>query len=226
MLKLLRPRPFLAQGPSAVLRLRSPLPSRPTSSPWRPAERSISLGSRPPPIQTQRCAATQPTPTRLPPRPLTRPHIISRQQHRSYNYHPNGNQPPNRNQSPTPHTDPYTDPSHRLARLREAKPLINWRGWRALHTPSTYTIILAAVSGALIFYFANLETVPVSGRTRFNVYGAESVKKAGEMEYKRLLWELEKSGVRVLPEWDGRVRRVRGVMGRLIPFSGLGGEEW
>lgn len=66
-------------------------------------------------------------------------------------------------------------------------PPTDWRGWRALNTPSTYTVVFVAVSAALIFYFANLETVPVSGRTRFNVYSGESVKKAGEMEYKRLL---------------------------------------
>jgi hypothetical protein len=48
--------------------------------------------------------------------------------------------------------------------------------------------VLVAVGGALVFYFANLETVPVSGRTRFNVYGVEKVRKAGEMEFKRLMW--------------------------------------
>lgn len=101
-----------------------------------------------------------------------------------------------------------------------------WRGFRALNTPSTYTVVVVAVSGALIFYFSNLETVPVSGRTRFNVYSPESVKKAGEMEHKRLLWELEQKGVRLLPEWDPRTIRVKRVMARLIPFSGLQDENW
>ena len=65
----------------------------------------------------------------------------------------------------------------------------------------------------------------MSGRTRFNAYGAASVRKAGEMEHKRLLWELELKGVRVLPEWDARVVRVRRVMERLLPFSGMVDEE-
>lgn len=85
---------------------------------------------------------------------------------------------------------------------------------------------MVAIAGALIFYFSNLETVPVSGRTRFNVYSPESVKKAGEMEYKRLLWELEQKGVRVLSDWDPRAVRVKRVMARLIPFSGMQGENW
>lgn len=138
-------------------------------------------------------------------------------QRRFYNYHPNRSE----NNNPPP---PY-DPSSRDARLRAAKPLLHWRGWRALNTPSTYTVVLVAVSGALIFYFSHLETVPVSGRTRFNVYSPESVRKAGEMEYKRLLWELEGKGVRVLPARDPRSVRVRRVMERLIPFSGMASEE-
>ncbi|KAK4113947.1 hypothetical protein N656DRAFT_836242 [Canariomyces notabilis] len=92
--------------------------------------------------------------------------------------------------------------------------------------PPTYTIVIVAVAGGLIFYFSNLETVPVSGRTRFNVYGAESVRRAGEMEMRRLLYELESRGVHLLPAWDPRVARVRRVMQRLIPFSGMAGEDW
>jgi hypothetical protein len=97
---------------------------------------------------------------------------------------------------------------------------------RGLNSPPTYTIVIVAVAGGLIFYFSNLETVPVSGRTRFNVYGAESVRRAGEMEMRRLLYELESRGVHLLPAWDPRVARVRRVMQRLIPFSGMAGEDW
>ncbi|KAG7288617.1 hypothetical protein NEMBOFW57_004971 [Staphylotrichum longicolle] len=141
------------------------------------------------------------------------PRSYGHQQRRTYNYQPK--------RKPQLH-----DPFEHQVRLQAAKPLINWRGWRALNTPSTYTVVFVAVSAALIFYFANLETVPVSGRTRFNVYSGESVKKAGEMEYKRLLWELEAKGVRILGEWDPRTLRVKRVMARLIPFSGMQNEEW
>lgn len=41
------------------------------------------------------------------------------------------------------------------------------------------------------------------------------------MEYKRLMYELESKGIRVLPAWDGRTVRVRRVMERLLPFSGM-----
>lgn len=163
---------------------------------------------------------TRPTPTALP-HPQQQHH-----QHRTYNYHPD-----NRHRR-TPPPQPYTDPAYRDARLLAAKPLIHWRGFRALHTPTTYTILLAVAGGLLAFYFAHLETVPVSGRTRFNAYGAASVRRAGELEQRRLLWQLEQQGVRVLPEWDGRVVRVRRVMERLLPFSGMvglegmEGEEW
>ncbi|KAK4244924.1 peptidase family M48-domain-containing protein [Corynascus novoguineensis] len=196
------------------------------------SRRNISLSCSSRPRRTQRCAATEPFglgPTSiLLPRPIegsstsiSRRHISRSQPHdqqrRFYNYHPGGN----RERSPPPY-----DPEHREARLREAKPLIHWRGFRTLNTPSTYTVVVVAITGALIFYFSNLETVPVSGRTRFNVYSPESVKKAGEMEYKRLLWELEQKGVRLLPDWDPRTVRVKRVMARLIPFSGMQGENW
>ncbi|KAH6845074.1 peptidase family M48-domain-containing protein [Chaetomium sp. MPI-CAGE-AT-0009] len=242
MLKILRPRPFLAQGSGLVQRLRPPL-SRPIKSPLRATIRGPSL-SRTYSSQTQ-ARAVEPFPPRLQPvvptrwlRPHTRPtppklhhpssnttnpHPQQHQQRRSYNYDPNGN---GNRRPPRPPPAAYTDPAHREAQLRAAKPLVHWRGFRALHTPSTYTVILVAAGGALTFYFANLETVPVSGRTRFNAYGAGSVRKAGDMEHRRLLWELEQQGVGLLPEWDWRVVRVRRVMERLLPFSGMQGEEW
>ncbi|KAL2167625.1 hypothetical protein VTG60DRAFT_1061 [Thermothelomyces hinnuleus] len=228
-------------GTSAVLRLQlrlqlqvqprlnRPSPCFPTDIRPRIVARNLFLSGRSRPRQIQRGIAEPfgrrgPVSTPLP-RPLEqpsfRPHAPRSQnrQRRFYNYHPGGSG--NRERSPPPY-----DPEHREARLREAKPLFHWRGFRALNTPSTYTVVVVAVSGALIFYFSNLETVPVSGRTRFNVYSPESVKKAGEMEHKRLLWELEQRGARLLPDWDPRTIRVKRVMARLIPFSGMQDENW
>ncbi|KAK4156248.1 mitochondrial metalloendopeptidase OMA1 [Chaetomidium leptoderma] len=206
MFRVLRPRSFPSQRPSCVLRLRPP-PCHPTESlspspsPFSAAARNISLGRRlPPPTQKQRSATT--------------PATYYYYQQRFYNYNPNPNQ------GSRPH-----DPSHRDARLRTAKPLLHWRGWRALNTPSTYTVAGLAVAAALLFYFSHLETVPVSGRTRFNVYSPASVRQAGALEHKRLLWELETKGVRVLPGWDPRTVRVKRVMRRLLPFSGMNQEE-
>ncbi|KAK4131346.1 hypothetical protein BT67DRAFT_158062 [Trichocladium antarcticum] len=161
----------------------------------------------PPPCSQPRHARPRPNrPT--PPTPPT-PHPLPHHHRRAYHH---------RHQPPPPH-----DPSYRASRLETARPLLTWR---AINSPPTYTVIAVAVAGAVIFYFANLETVPVSGRTRFNVYNAESVRKAGEMEYRRLMWELDANGVRVLPEWDPRTRRVKRVMARLVPFSGMAEDDW
>lgn len=84
-----------------------------------------------------------------------------------------------------------------------------------------------AVAAATIFYFSNLETVPISGRTRFNVYSADSVRQMGEMQEKMMLYQFERNHTPILSEWDPRSVRVRRVMRKLIPFSGMAeGEEW
>ncbi|KAL2190812.1 hypothetical protein L209DRAFT_747150 [Thermothelomyces heterothallicus CBS 203.75] len=226
---VLRPQLRLRLRLQVQPRLNRPSPCCPTEIGPRIVARSLFLSSSSRPRQIQRGIA-EPFGGREPvstpsPRPLEqpsfRPHAPRSQngQRRFYNYHRRGDG--NRETSPPPY-----DPEHREARLREAKPLFHWRGFRALNTPSTYTVVAVAVSGALIFYFSNLETVPVSGRTRFNVYSPESVKKAGEMEHKRLLWELEQRGARLLPDWDPRTIRVKRVMARLIPFSGMQDENW
>ncbi|KAK3301297.1 peptidase family M48-domain-containing protein [Chaetomium fimeti] len=220
MLKLLRPRTFLAQGSSVLRRMRPPpnilKPNTISTSHHRALPSPNPTGPDPVARPSER-----PTPSQLHHPSNTTNSPPQQQQLRAYNYHPSGNR------SPPPRSPAaYTDPAHRDAQLRAAKPLIHWRGFRALNTPSTYTIILVAGGGALAFYFSNLETVPVSGRTRFNAYGADSVRKAGEMEHRRLLWQLEQQGVGLLSEWDFRTMRVRRVMERLLPFSGMEGEEW
>lgn len=78
----------------------------------------------------------------------------------------------------------------------------------------------------MIFYFYNLETVPVSGRTRFNVYSRDRVRQISEWEYKRLLASLSDQNVAILPDWDPRTALVKRVMRRLIPYSGMQDEEW
>ena len=90
-------------------------------------------------------------------------------------------------------------------RFRNARPLFsNGQLRRIVRSPSTHTIIVAAVVAACIFYFSNLETVPVSGRTRFNCYSAESVREVGESQAKMVLYDLERNGGRILPDWDPR----------------------
>ncbi|OIW23688.1 hypothetical protein CONLIGDRAFT_657827 [Coniochaeta ligniaria NRRL 30616] len=130
-----------------------------------------------------------------------------------------------------PWTRPYriqrVTPLDHQSGLGNARPLLSSDQLRrAIRSPSTHAIVLVAVAGALIFYFANLETVPVSGRTRFNCYSAESVREVGETQAKMVRYELERQGGRVLPDWDPRTRMVKRVMAKLIPFSGMADENW
>ncbi|TGJ82096.1 hypothetical protein E0Z10_g6651 [Xylaria hypoxylon] len=116
------------------------------------------------------------------------------------------------------------DPADELGR---AKPLITPEGLsRFLRSPSLYTVIVVSVGGAVVFYFMNIQTVPVSGRKRFNCYSEAKVKATGEAQAKRLEWELERAGGRFLGEWDWRTRLVKKVMRRLIPVSGMEDAEW
>ncbi|KAK1751232.1 mitochondrial metalloendopeptidase OMA1 [Echria macrotheca] len=142
-----------------------------------------------------------------PPRPFS-PH--NHHHHRSYHTPPS----------------PSREDLHN-ARLAAARPLVTTSTLRrAARSPGTHLIALLAIAGAFVFYFSNLETVPVSGRTRFNVYSASTVKKAGEMQFRALLYQLERDGAVILPDYDFRVLRVKRVMRKLIPFSGMADENW
>ncbi|KAI1861471.1 uncharacterized protein JN550_010851 [Neoarthrinium moseri] len=111
--------------------------------------------------------------------------------------------------------------------LRNAKPLITNHGFgRFVRSPSTHTVALLAVVGAMVFYISNLQTVPVSGRRRFNCYSQSTVEAVSEQQVKHIIYELEKSGGRFLSDWDPRTQMVKRVMRRLIPVSGMEDSEW
>ncbi|KAK4168878.1 peptidase family M48-domain-containing protein [Cladorrhinum sp. PSN259] len=173
----------------------------------------------PKPIST-RITTSKPAPSTTHPRV---PPLLQR----SYHHQPPEHLPPPPLQT---HRPPPRDPRNpygyttynndHYVRLQAAKPL---------PTPSGLSItgvIAIAAGSALIFYFSNLETVPVSGRTRFNVYSRESVLKISEMEHKRMLESLKEQGARILGDWDPRTMLVKRVMRRLIPYSGLQEEDW
>lgn len=80
-------------------------------------------------------------------------------------------------------------------------------------------IIIIAGGGATIFYFANLETVPVSGRRRFNCFSEKSAEKQGEMAYQQIMADGRAEGI-LLPEYDPRVVMVKRVLNRLIEGGG------
>ena len=73
------------------------------------------------------------------------------------------------------------------------------------------------------FYIYNLETVPVSGRRRFNIISPKTEEELGKQQYQQILGQYRG---KLVSDWDPRVRMVRRVMERLIPVSGLPYQEW
>ncbi|KAI9048389.1 hypothetical protein LZ554_007225 [Drepanopeziza brunnea f. sp. 'monogermtubi'] len=94
---------------------------------------------------------------------------------------------------------------------------------RALRSPATRWIAIIAVGGGTIFYFSNLETVPVTGRRRFNCYSDATAKAAGALSYK-IIMRLNRHAI--LPAWDKRTELVNKVMAKLITACGLEHENW
>lgn len=88
----------------------------------------------------------------------------------------------------------------------------------------TFYYEIASIGGAVGgFYFYNLETVPVTGRRRFNVVSPKFEEAMGEQGYQEIMQQFRGA---ILPEWDPRVRMVERVMHRLIPVSGLENVKW
>lgn len=92
--------------------------------------------------------------------------------------------------------------------------------------PTFFRDVGIITAGCAVFYVVNLEEVPVSGRRRFNIISpslevwlAESALKETMETYRGLL----------LPDYDSRVRRVKTVLQRLLPYArgvGLEGVDW
>ncbi|KAL2758066.1 hypothetical protein ACRALDRAFT_1074814 [Sodiomyces alcalophilus JCM 7366] len=165
----------------------------------------IPLSHRPPPtIRTWACASSFPRP------PTTRPtaHLLVLR----------------RRFSQTTTARSYIHKHDPEERLRHARPLLSTSTIRrTARSPRTKTVVIVAVAAAVIFYFSNLQTVPVSGRRRFNCFSDEAVAALSAEQVRRIEYEVERQGGRFLPDWDPRVRLVKRVMKRLIAASG-GGE--
>jgi hypothetical protein len=76
------------------------------------------------------------------------------------------------------------------------------------------------------FYLANSQTVPVTGRRRFNFLGEGFLDILGSANADAIAKEIEEEGGRFLPPRDRRVRVVQEVMEQLIPVSGMKDREW
>lgn len=97
---------------------------------------------------------------------------------------------------------------------RHAHPLIAWARRPTFYYEATG---LGCVIGGLYIY--NLETVPVSGRRRFNIVTPEQEAQQSQ-QMKQMV--LRQYGGKILTSTDSRVRFVRRVLGRLLPATGLG----
>lgn len=80
---------------------------------------------------------------------------------------------------------------------------------------------LAGVCG--VWYIYNLETVPVSGRRRFNCLSQNMEKWLGQMTLEQLVNEYQG---RILPETSKEHRMALRVMDRLVPHCGLADQQW
>lgn len=123
------------------------------------------------------------------------------------------------------HTRPEIDPRRPgfdPIRARNARPLVTSEQLRALgRSTRLRTIIVLVGGGMVVFYVTHLETVPVSGRTRFNCYSEETAEEQGVLAYQQIVQQAAQTG-QLVPSWDPRVRRVQKVLNRLIEGGNLG----
>ncbi|RDW91109.1 hypothetical protein BP5796_02274 [Coleophoma crateriformis] len=111
-------------------------------------------------------------------------------------------------------------------RVHGAKPLITVEQLQNFgRSPQTKIIVVVIAGAGAIFYYSNLETVPVSGRRRFNCYSEASVEQEGQLLYQKIMMDAQQQGA-LVPSWDRRSKMVERVMQRLIPASGLEHVNW
>lgn len=96
-----------------------------------------------------------------------------------------------------------------------------FRRWAA--RPTFYYEVGGLSLGLGGLYAYNLETVPVSGRRRFNIFGPDHERTMAQGETSQILNQF---GGKVLSDLDPRTRQVKRVINRLIPVSGLADLDW
>jgi Zn-dependent protease with chaperone function len=96
--------------------------------------------------------------------------------------------------------------------------------WAARPTFYRDVGLLSAGTGGIYLY--NLEEVPVSGRRRFNIISPGMEEALGRSSVEQVRQEYKG---RILPDSDARVRRVKQVLERLLPYAegeGLKDLQW
>lgn len=119
--------------------------------------------------------------------------------------------------------DPYE-------RLRHARPLVSeakaGRFSRAGSSRNSRAFVLATMLAAIGFYLVNSQTVPVTGRRRFNFLSDDLVARAHGGMAKDMIRQVQAQGGHFLSDWDPRTILVKRVMKRLIPVSGMTDLDW
>ena len=77
--------------------------------------------------------------------------------------------------------------------------------------------------GAMTVVALNIETVPVSGRKRFNWVSPEYEQEMGKAQYGQIMQQFRGA---ILPDHHPHSKFVHKVLNRLIPSSGLENEAW
>lgn len=115
-------------------------------------------------------------------------------------------------------------------RLRSARPLVpNALASKFTNTGTgrnSRTLVVVTVAAAIAFYMYNSQTVPVTGRRRFNFLSDTLVAQAYVRAAEAIVRQVEEQGGHFLSDWDPRTILVRRVMKRLIPVSGMEDLDW
>ena len=93
------------------------------------------------------------------------------------------------------------------------------RLWNA--SPAFRALVAGGGLGAGAFVLYNVETVPVSGRRRFNWVGERVERRMGEARFEETLRQFRG---KILPPHAPETVMARRVMERLVPNSGIEGE--
>jgi Zn-dependent protease with chaperone function len=90
--------------------------------------------------------------------------------------------------------------------------------------PTFYRDVGVLTAGTGTVYVLNLEEVPVSGRRRFNVVSAQLEESLAASTVAEVQ---QQYGAQMLAEGDARVKLVRRVLQRLLPYApGVEGLQW
>ncbi|TWU79173.1 hypothetical protein ED733_008885 [Metarhizium rileyi] len=119
------------------------------------------------------------------------------------------------------------DPHERLKNARPLVPDVILRKIDSVgRSRNSRAVVAIAVIGAIAFYFYNSQTVPVTGRRRFNFLSDKMVQQAHSRAAEAVILAVEEQGGHFLSDWDPRTILVKRVMKRLIPVSGLPELDW